>query len=94
VSYSLKKDPITSVVPTADLQTFLITSLDSTVRLLDASTGKLLNSFKGHVNTEYRCRACFGFGEGTIVCGDERGQVWAWDLVDVCSRPDLETWGF
>jgi len=50
---------------------------------MDSSTGKLLNDFKGHVNTSYRCRACFGFNEASIVCGDENGAVWAWDLLDV-----------
>ena len=51
---------------------------------MDSSTGKLLNDFTGHVNEAYRCRACFGHAEATVVCGDENGQVWAWDLLDVC----------
>ena len=53
---------------------------------MDSSTGKLLNDFKGHINTSYRCRACFGFNEASIVCGDENGAIWAWDLVDVSIR--------
>jgi mitogen-activated protein kinase organizer 1 len=77
--------PIGAVVPTQDLQTYLITSLDSHIRLLDASTGKLLNDFQGHANSSYRCRACFGHREATVICGDEEGRVWSWDLIDVCS---------
>jgi mitogen-activated protein kinase organizer 1 len=76
-------DPITSILPTNDSQTLLIATLDSTIRLLDLSTGKMLNTFKSHTNTSYRTRACFGFGEASVVSGDESGAVWAWDLVDV-----------
>jgi mitogen-activated protein kinase organizer 1 len=76
-------DPITSILPTNDSQTLLIATLDSTIRLLDLSTGKILNTFKSHTNTSYRTRACFGFGEASVVSGDENGVVWAWDLVDV-----------
>jgi hypothetical protein len=50
---------------------------------MDATTGKLLNAFESHLNTSYRCRACFGFNEATVVCGDENGMIWAWDLLDV-----------
>ncbi|KAG6842154.1 hypothetical protein C0991_001647 [Blastosporella zonata] len=95
-SYDLRKgelrsdflgQPVTSVVPTQDGQTILVTTLDSHVRLMDASTGKLLNEFTGHSNTSYRCRACFGHGEATVICGDENGQIWAWDLVDAKLLP-------
>lgn len=76
-------EPVTSVVPSADATTLLVATLDSHVRLFDAVTGKLLNAFTGHAHTSYRCRACFGHEEASVVCGDENGQVWAWDLVDV-----------
>lgn len=76
---------MTSVVPTQDGQTFLVTSLDGHVRLMDMSNGKMLNDFTGHDNNSYRCRACFGHAEATVVCGDEKGKVWAWDLLDVGS---------
>ncbi|KAJ4498123.1 WD40-repeat-containing domain protein [Lentinula lateritia] len=74
--------PVTAVVPTQDSQTFLVTTLDSHIRLIDATNGKMLNDFIGHTNSSYRCRACFGLGEATVVCGDENGMVWAWDLLD------------
>lgn len=66
-----------------DAQTYLIQSLDSTIRLMDTENGKLLNTFKGHVNNAYRSRACFGHAEASIISGDEEGRVWAWDLVEV-----------
>ncbi|KAJ3810998.1 nuclear mRNA splicing protein [Lentinula aff. lateritia] len=74
--------PVTAVVPTQDSQTFLVTTLDSHIRLIDATNGKMLNDFIGHTNSSYRCRACFGLGEATVVFGDENGMVWAWDLLD------------
>jgi mitogen-activated protein kinase organizer 1 len=79
---------VTSIVPTQDSQTLLVTTLDSHIRLMDTTTGKMLNDFTGHVNSSYRCRATFGHAEASIVCGDEKGQIWAWDLLDVrfCSN--------
>lgn len=70
-----------------DEQTYLATTLDSRVRLMDATTGKLLNEFKCHSNESYRCRAVFGHGEASVVLGDEDGRVWAWDLLDVRTLP-------
>ncbi|PBK74496.1 WD40 repeat-like protein [Armillaria solidipes] len=74
--------PVTSVVPTQDSQTLLVTTLDSHLRLMDMTSGKMLNDFTGHTNVSYRCRGCFGHGEASVICGDEKGMVWAWDLVD------------
>ncbi|KAG7098701.1 hypothetical protein E1B28_000614 [Marasmius oreades] len=74
--------PIAAVVPTQDSQTMLVTSLDSHIRLMDMTNGNMLNDFTGHVNMSYRCRGCFGHGEASVVCGDEKGMVWAWDLLD------------
>jgi len=74
--------PVTSIVPTADDQTVLAMTLDSHIRLMDLSSGKMLNDFKGHVSESYRCRACFGHAEASVICGDENGQVWAWDFVN------------
>ena len=76
-------DPVTAIVPSQDNQTYLVTTIDGHVRLMDMSTGKMLNDFKGHASGSYRIRACFGHGEASVLCGDEDGAVWAWDLVDV-----------
>jgi mitogen-activated protein kinase organizer 1 len=55
---------------------------------MDRSNGQLLNTFEGHLNHSYRSRACFGHGEATVICGDEDGKIWAWDLIDV-GRPPI-----
>lgn len=75
-------NPVTSVLPTQDATTYLVNTLDNHVRLMDMSTGKMLNDFTGHINESYRVRACFGHGEASVLCGDEKGLVWAWDLLD------------
>ncbi|KAG8997176.1 hypothetical protein FRB94_011124 [Tulasnella sp. JGI-2019a] len=72
---------VTSILPTADSQTLLITTLDSIVRLMDRNNGTMLNTFVGHRNNDYRTRACFGHGESTVISGDEDGRIWAWDLL-------------
>ncbi|KAI5118067.1 hypothetical protein M0805_006330 [Coniferiporia weirii] len=79
--------PVASLAPARDAQSALVTTLDGNVRLLDLHTGAALNTFTGHANTEYRCRACFGHAEASVICGDENGQVWAWDLLDAKPLP-------
>jgi len=66
-------------------------TLDGHIRLMDAITGKLLNDFSGHFHSSYRCRACFGHSEATVVAGDENGAIWAWDLLDVSSLTFMHT---
>jgi WD40 repeat protein len=84
-------DPVTSVVPTQDESTYLVMTLDGHIRLMDAIAGKLLNDFSGHVHSSYRCRACFGHGEASVIAGDENGAIWAWDLLDVSSLTLMHT---
>jgi mitogen-activated protein kinase organizer 1 len=86
-----RTDPVTSVIPTQDESTYLVMTLDGHIRLMDAITGKLLNDFSSHVHTSYRCRACFGHGEASVVAGDENGAIWAWDLLDVSSLTFMHT---
>jgi hypothetical protein len=74
---------VTSVVPTQDESTYLVMTLDGHIRLMDGSSGKMLNDFTGHAHESYRTRACFGHAEASVVAGDEKGEVWAWDLLDV-----------
>lgn len=84
---TIKLAPVTSITPAEDSQSLLISTLDSTVRLMDRANGTMLNTFSGHVNKDYSSRACFGYGESTVICGDEEGRLWAWDLVNVSLLP-------
>lgn len=72
--------PITSVQSTKDGQTVLVSTLDSHIRLMDRSGGKLLQTFRGHKNTDYRLRSCFGRGEATVLAGSEDGLIYVWDV--------------
>lgn len=72
--------PVTSVTLSADAKTMLVTTLDSTIRLMDKDDGSLLNTYKGHLNKDYRIKSCFTFGEASVLAGDETGRLFEWKL--------------
>ena len=74
-------DAITSVWQSADNNCVLVSTLDSTIRLFDKANGGLLQTFKGHMNTEYRIRSCLGAADKYVVSGSEDGRFVTWDLV-------------
>ena len=51
------------------------------MRLFDKANGGLLQTFKGHTNTEYRIRSCLGAADKYVVSGSEDGRFMMWDLV-------------
>ncbi len=74
-------DPITSVHQTRDGNAVLVSTLDSTIRLMDKGNGNLLQSYKGHTNKDYRIRSCLGMGDAYVISGSEDGQIYVWDLL-------------
>lgn len=91
---AIPADPVTSLTLTADASLLLVSTLDSTHRLLDLSNGTVVQTFSGHKNTSYRSQSCIGAREETVVCGDEEGKVWRWDLESVsraCPRIDARS---
>jgi mitogen-activated protein kinase organizer 1 len=78
---SLITDPITSLWQSLDNNCVLVSTLDSTIRLFDKANGGLLQTFKGHVNTEYRIRSCLAASDKYVVSGSEDGRFMTWDLV-------------
>jgi mitogen-activated protein kinase organizer 1 len=58
-----------------------VSTLDSTIRLFDKTNGGLLQTFKGHSNTDYRIRSCLGAADKYVVSGSEDGRFVTWDLV-------------
>ena len=74
--------PVTSLRQTKDGNTLLVSSLDSTIRLIDKANGALLQSYKGHVNKNYRIRSCLGLHDAYVVSGSEDGHIYAWDLLE------------
>lgn len=64
-------DSVTSLNLSTDQNCLLTSSLDSTLRLIDKDTGELLNTYKGHLNTSYRCANAFSFDDGFVMSGSE-----------------------
>lgn len=74
--------PITCVCFSRDGQCTLSSSLDSTVRLLDKSTGEMLGEYSGHVNKGYKLDCCLSEKDTHVLSCSEDGHVYFWDLVE------------
>nr|XP_028694312.1 WD repeat domain-containing protein 83 isoform X1 [Macaca mulatta] len=79
---SLLQGPITCTCFSRDGQCTLVSSLDSTLRLLDKDTGELLGEYKGHKNQEYKLDCCLSERDTHVVSCSEDGKVFFWDLVE------------
>lgn len=75
-------EPITSVQQTSDGNAVLVSTLDSTVRLIDKENGHLLQSYTGHVNKDFRIRSCLGMADSVVISGGEDGHLFAWNLLE------------
>lgn len=73
--------PITSVTPSRLGTSVLVSTLDSTLRLLDNRDGTLLQSYNGHKHQSYRCKATLTNEEDAVISGDEEGNLVGWDMV-------------
>lgn len=49
---------------------------------MDRTDGSQLQRYSGHKNASYRIHNSFGYGEATVLGGDEDGKLWEWDLAD------------
>eukprot|EP00808_Paulinella_micropora_P029214 g48462.t1 len=74
--------PVTSISVSSDGNCTLASSTDSTLRLMDAETGELLNSYKGHLNKTYKVEAVLTKNDSHVVSGSENGDIYFWSLVD------------
>lgn len=74
-------EPITSLTPTHDGGAMLVSTLDSTHRLLDLVDGSLLQTWTGHQQTSFRCHSTLTQDEALVLAGDEQGAVHAWDML-------------
>ncbi|KAK7559199.1 mitogen-activated protein kinase organizer 1 [Phyllosticta citricarpa] len=74
---------VTSITPTKIADSALVSSLDSTLRLMDLANGKLLQAFKSpdYTNTAYRIRSTLANKDATALSGSEDGAIVAWDVV-------------
>jgi mitogen-activated protein kinase organizer 1 len=75
-------EPITSVTQTRDANAVLVSTLDSTIRLMDKGNGQLLQSYRGHTNKDYRIRSTLGMADSIVISGSEDGKLFAWDVLE------------
>lgn len=59
-----------------------MSTLDSTIRLIDKGNGQLLQSYMSHTNKQYRIRSCLGLADAVVISGSEDGRLYAWDLLE------------
>ncbi|KAF2090745.1 mitogen-activated protein kinase organizer 1 [Saccharata proteae CBS 121410] len=76
--------PVTSLTATKQGDSLLVSSLDSSLRLMDRPNGKLLQSFKAaqYTNADYRIRSTLGLNDSVVVSGSEDGSILVWDLLE------------
>ncbi|KAL2350629.1 WD40-repeat-containing domain protein [Cryomyces antarcticus] len=79
--------PVTSLTPTRANDALLLSTLDSSRRLLDRSNGALLR--RHYMNENYRIRSTLALNDSVAVSGAEDGSVWVWDVLDGSVRHRL-----
>jgi mitogen-activated protein kinase organizer 1 len=60
-------------------QCYTVSTLESRILMIDKSSGKTLNEYKGHVNQKYKIDFCFV--EKSIYCGSEDGNLCEWNIL-------------
>mmetsp|Transcript_17899 Transcript_17899/g.45527 ORF Transcript_17899/g.45527 Transcript_17899/m.45527 type:complete len:133 (+) Transcript_17899:225-623(+) len=82
--------PVTCARYSHDQNCVLAASLDHRLRLLDRRNGQLFSTYRGHRAGSYRVQCALSHDDALVLCGDELGHVFAWDLVEaeVCARVD------
>ncbi|KAK4411595.1 WD repeat domain-containing protein 83 [Sesamum angolense] len=81
--------PVNCISLSNDGNCVLASCLDSTLRLLDRSTGELLQEYKGHTcklmlpsASVFKMDCCLTNTDAHVAGGSEDGYVYFWDLVD------------
>lgn len=84
INTSTLSEPVSSISISSDNTTVLVSTLPSTLRLIDLSTGELLQTFRdaSFTNENYRIHSTFTHNEDCVVAGDEKGQLLVWEVVD------------
>ena len=74
---------VTSVCPARAGDSYLVSTLDSRVRLMDRPTGKCLQVFQheGFRNETYRVRSTLAMADAYAISGGEDGSVFVWDVL-------------
>ncbi|WKX93134.1 hypothetical protein Q1695_010848 [Nippostrongylus brasiliensis] len=75
---------------TPDANCVLSSVQDGNLRLMDKSNGKMLASYSGHKNSEYKVDSCVMASIEEIASGSEDGFVYIWSLLDSTVLAKLE----
>ncbi|KAG7539215.1 WD40 repeat [Arabidopsis suecica] len=74
--------PVNCISISNDGNCVLAGCLDSTLRLLDRTTGELLQVYRGHISKSFKTDCCLTNSDAHVIGGSEDGLVFFWDLVD------------
>jgi len=72
--------PVSSVGLSGDEAILLVSTLDSTIRLIDKQDGTLYHTLKGHKNDGYPVRSTFSNTDAFVISGDEDGKTYWWSV--------------
>lgn len=77
--------PVTSIAVSKNSprESILVSSSDGKIRIFDRTNGTVLQTFQGHSIGQTRNRAVWGYGEGTVLTGDDQGRIWQYNVLDV-----------
>ena len=56
----------------------MITTNDSRIRFINATTGKNIMKIKGNKNEQFHVRASISPDKVHVICGSENGEVYLW----------------
>ncbi|GAB7351006.1 hypothetical protein MBLNU459_g1498t1 [Dothideomycetes sp. NU459] len=75
--------PVTSLAVAKANDSYLVSTLDSTLRLMDKTNGKLLQAFRDQdfANATYRIRSTLAAADSLVISGTEDGAIYVWDLL-------------
>lgn len=73
--------PVSCTTFTKDSQCTLVGLQGDAIRLIDNDTGKQLNEFTGHANSDYKLECTMNSKDNYIYSGSEDYSVYVWDLI-------------
>jgi mitogen-activated protein kinase organizer 1 len=75
--------PCTSLDVSKKGTELLVSSLDSTVRLMDRTNGELLKAYTddAFVNKDLRVKSTLGLNDSVVLSGSDDGMIFAWDIM-------------
>jgi mitogen-activated protein kinase organizer 1 len=75
--------PCTNLGVTKKGTEMLVSSLDSTVRLMDRVNGEMLKAYTddAFVNKDLRVRSTLGLNDSVVLSGSDNGMVFVWDIL-------------